>query len=593
MRVRVRIVMAMVLVLAMACGTSEDAGQDPGGADAVSDITELPNVPDVVADALPDAVPDVPALTGPVRFLHISDLHVYGDAVTPLTGPLQKAVDLLNALPGEVDFVAATGDYVDYLDDGLQPGDPSTFSATIDTLKGLRWPVRTMAGNHEYYRNSLLEPTKEKAARDAYLSAAMGHELDQVFDIRGVRFVVLNTMQGDTWASSNGLTAETSDAQLAWLRQQLAGGLPTVLLIHHPPTGESQTPTGDSLCQAIQDSPGVVKAVFAGHLHGFWKGDACGGVPYWLVANTDASKPFYFLVEVDGVTGAVTIVNEAEVPFGTVPTFTCDPATAGLAVPDAVVGTHQVIHVGHMVSNLPGLEGIEGDGLDKVPLVLRLDAWDAVTNEIQARLSQGLPEAGFIGVLDGAPCVPMVFDVAGPCASSRNVAFEMDLLPLLRAMLDVTPDPSWRARLEITGFRLEASLTATDGTPRFDKGLLHISASGLKALDDLRGILVSEYCGGRIVDCVPGATDMPACPTPADSAFFDQVPEACDVSVGTYSLRLVLGLLAAYPLDNVALIGEFTTEPRNAVAVPEAGALSDAMFSTAPGGNCEAPVVND
>lgn len=552
----------------------------------VSDLADLP-----VATDLPDAfeTPDPTPPETAIRFLHISDSHMYGTAEHPLTEPLQRAVQALNALPGEADFVIATGDYVDFLPDGIRPGDPSTFTATLATLKGLRWPVVTMAGNHEYYRSEMLDPTGEKAERDEYLRHAMGHDLDQSFDIRGVRFVTMSTTQGESWDASNGLAANFSDAQMAWLRQQLSGGLPVVMFLHHPPTTESLTTAGDSLCKALADHPGVVKAFFGGHLHGFWRGEACG-TPYWLVGNTDADKPFYFIVDVEAGTGAVTVVNEAEVPFGTMPTFTCDPAAVDPPDPLTLAETQQVMAVGHLVTNLPGLEGAEGDGLNKVPLIVRMDAWDPVGHVMSARLSQALPDGDFLGVLPGAPCIAMAFDVEGPCAVGREVAFDLDLLPLLRAMLDVTPDPSWRARLEVRSFRLEGVVTASDGTPRLESGLMHLSASGLKALDDLKGILVSEYCGGRIPDCVPGESELPTCPTDAGAGFFDEVPEECDVSVGTYSLRLVLALLSAYPLENVAMVGAFATEPRPASASPQPGALDEAIFSTSPGGNCAPPV---
>lgn len=587
---------AWALVLVAGCGDGAEASDpgpvDPGLAEVAGDLPDAVDPADAVetggtgdlADAteVPDAAP------GKVRFLHISDLHVYGDAAHPLTDPLKRAVQILNGLPGDVDFVAATGDYVDFLPDGIRPGEPSTFTATVEALKDLRWPVVTMAGNHEYYRSELLDPTGEKDERDRYLRESMGHDLDQAFDIRGVRFVAMNSMQGDDWDASNGLAATFSDAQLAWLRRQLDDGLPTVLLLHHPPTTEALTPAGDSLCRALGDRPGVVKAVFGGHLHGFWRGEACG-VPYWLVGNTDPDKPFYFVVDVDGTTGAVTVVNEAEVPFGTIPTFACDPAADDPPDPQGLAGTHQVLKVGHLVTNIPGLEGAEGDGLNKVPLIVRMDAWDPAAREMSARLSEGLPDGEFLGPLPGAPCLPMVFDIDGPCAVSREVAFDLDLLPLLRALMDVTPDPSWRARLEVKSFRLEGVVTATDGgSPRLVSGLMHLAASGLKALDDLRGILVSEYCGGRIAGCLPGDPDRPACPAGAGPAFFDEVPEDCDVPVGSYSLRLVLTLLGAYPLENVALVGAFETEPRPASATPVPGALDEAIFSTAPGGNCAA-----
>ena len=522
---------------------------------------------------------------GKVRFVHISDLHVYGDAENPDTARLATAVQKLNAVAFDADFLVATGDYVDFLPDGLALGAPSTFTAAIDTMKALKWPVRTMAGNHEYYRNAQLETTKDKPARDAYLAAAMGHDLDVAFDLRGVRFVTMNTMQGDLWEKNTGLIGSFTDAQMTWLRQQLDTDQPTVLLIHHPPTGDALTPGGDSLCAAIQSHPGTVKAVFAGHLHGFWKGDACG-VPYYLVGNTDPDKAFYFLVEVDGATGTVTVVNEADVKFGKIPEFTCDPAGSGLADPTVLVGTNQVIHAGNMISNLPGLEGFEGGGLDKLPLLLGVDSWDAQKKELRTRLSQGVPKDGFVQYMDGAVCNPIVFDVDGPCATSREVQFDLNLIPFLQALMDFTPASAWVARLQVKSLWIEAHLGDTDGLPRWENGLLHLNASGTQTLADLKGILVSEYCGGHIAACTPGTPDHPACPAAADATFFDQIPDDCDVQVGTYNLRMVLMLLAAFPVDNIVLVGELTTDSRPTATTPTPGAVDGNIFSIGAGLNC-------
>ena len=92
--------------------------------------------------------------------------------------------------------------------------------------------------------------------------------------------------------------------------------------------------------------------------------------------------------------------------------------------------------------------------------------------------------------------------------------------------------------------------------------------------------------GQGIEDCEPGTTGFPACPSGADSTFFDQVPDTCDITIGTYSLRLVLMLLAAYPLDNVSIVGEFHTDRRPGAAVSTPGAVDAALFSTDTGKNC-------
>jgi hypothetical protein len=105
-------------------------------------------------------------------------------------------------------------------------------------------------------------------------------------------------------------------------------------------------------------------------------------------------------------------------------------------------------------------------------------------------------------------------------------------------------------------------------------------------VDDMRGILVFEYCAGRISGCKPGDAGMPACPPDAGPAFFGQVPEACDVAVASFGLRFVLAFLASYPLDNVNLVGEVTTEPQPTAATRTPGTVDERLFSTEPGSNC-------
>jgi hypothetical protein len=74
---------------------------------------------------------------------------------------------------------------------------------------------------------------------------------------------------------------------------------------------------------------------------------------------------------------------------------------------------------------------------------------------------------------------------------------------------------------------------------------------------------------------------MPACPAEAGATFFAQVPESCDVTVGTYPLRLVLALLGSYPRDNVSVVGGITTDARPASATPAEGAVDEAICGNA------------
>jgi len=93
---------------------------------------------------------------------------------------------------------------------------------------------------------------------------------------------------------------------------------------------------------------------------------------------------------------------------------------------------------------------------------------------------------------------------------------------------------------------LEGDMQEKDGIPMIDKGLLHLSASGIQSLDDIRNIVITEYCDNNIDGCEPGTDKMPACDGSTDKAFFDSIPVKCDVKVSGYSLRFLLNLIFEY-----------------------------------------------
>jgi len=59
------------------------------------------------------------------------------------------------------------------------------------------------------------------------------------------------------------------------------------------------------------------------------------------------------------------------------------------------------------------------------------------------------------------------------------------------------------------------------------------------------------------------------------------------VTVGNRKLRLLLTILASYPLENVNVVGHFTTAIQPPSATSQAGAVDDALFSTDAGRNCQ------
>ena len=588
------VVLGLAVLWLAACG-SDGCGEtvDVGAHDTTTvtgDVAPPEDLP--MADTPPEE--DVPPFEPPglVRFVHISDLHVHGDAAAFTAGHLERAVELLAALDFPADFLVATGDFVDYLSDDLVPGDPSAYRVALDTLAGVPWPVEAVAGNHEYYKNDNTIPTDDRPARHALLAAEIGQPLDRAFVVSGVRFVALNSMAGDRWSSNAGLLGSYTDEQLTWLRGELADGRPTFLFFHHPPAQGVTTPAGDSLCGVFDDHPDVVKGVFAGHLHTFRQGELCG-VPFYLVANVAPPAPFYYLVEYDGAADELTLVNEADLPTLEAPTLYCAPTDEGLPDATATEGTTQVLRVGSMVSNLPGLEAFEGDALDSAPPVLHVVEAETPEAEsgatLRLRVTFGKNEDGFVVALPGFPCLEMEATLDGPCFVTDAVRVELDAVPLLEAFLEASIDPSWQVRLHIESLWFEGrwEARATGGVPEIAEGLLHLDGSGTQTIEDLKSVLVGEYCAGQIDGCEPGASDaFPTCPDPFDHTFLDSIPDACDVTVAGYPLRFLLLFASSYPLDNISMLGAFHAEARELSATPGAGLVDEQLFSTEPGGGC-------
>lgn len=564
---RLSTVVAFAVLAAWGCG-GDGGGSDPG------QLAELPG-------DLPGGEAEVVVVQpGTVRFVHISDTHVHGAPEAPYAGKLEQAVTLLNGVDFDADFAVVTGDLIDFLPDEYMDSDiPGTLHVALETLEGLKWPFHAINGNHEYYGDDYLNLTADKAAREGFLADMFGGgDMDYWFDEAGIRFILMNSMAGDQWDLSAGLVGSFTPDQLAWLRDQLVMGMPTLLFFHHPPVDTAPTDGQDSLCEVIKDHPDTVRAVFAGHLHGFWNGDFCG-IKYRLVGNTDPDQAFYYLVEYDGATDTLTVVNEADLPTGTLPEFECASGQGQLADPTAAVGTLQTVHAGSMVSNLPGLEGFQGDALDDFPPVIRFESWDAGSGSWAANLTLGISQGGYIVYTDGIPCAALVMELDGVCATSNAVAFDLDAAPILEAALGIPVDPDWVLRAAVENLWVEAKVEEVGGVPVLTEGLLHLAASATQTIEDLKTIVANEYCAGKLAGCVPGEEGMPACPGEVTPGFFDQVPESCDMTLGGLSMRFILLFAASYPLDNINLQGELWTTPITVSDTPAAGFADPLLFS--------------
>lgn len=255
--------------------------------------------------------------------VHVSDTHLLA-AGARLGGAYDTVANLramlarIEQVPG-VDAIVFTGDLTDL-------GEPDAYRE----LRGLVEPVAArmgapvawVAGNHDErpaMRRDLLgaEPTEQ---------AIVG-----AWDLGGLRLIALDsTVPG--WHHG-----EIDDAQLAWLRDQLAAPAPlgTVLALHHPPL-PSHVPMFDIL--ELRDQPRLaaaiagsdVRAILAGHLHYSMSG-SFAGVPTFVAAAScytmDVARPPR---EVNGMDAGQSFhlvhVYDDQVTSTVVPVAADDPA---------------------------------------------------------------------------------------------------------------------------------------------------------------------------------------------------------------------------------------------------------------------------
>ncbi len=193
--------------------------------------------------------------SGDFLFVQLSDTHwgFSGPAVNPdSTGTLRKAIDAVNALPMQPDFIMFTGDLTHTTDDDAERLRRMTEMRDITT--GLK--VKTlhfMPGEHDAGLD------RGAAFRDKF---GLTH---YTFDHKGVHFIVLDNVSDPT--------GSIGDDQLQWLAADLkkqAQSARIVVFTHRPlfdlaPDWDWHTRDGAKALELLKPFDGVT--VFYGHIH--------------------------------------------------------------------------------------------------------------------------------------------------------------------------------------------------------------------------------------------------------------------------------------------------------------------------------------
>jgi hypothetical protein len=188
-------------------------------------------------------------------FVQLSDSHwgFNGPMVNPdARGTLPKAIEAVNALPQQPDFIVFTGDLTHTTDDPVERR--KRLGEFRDVVKGLKnQNIRFLAGEHDASLDN-------GAAWKEFFG-----ETHYTFDHKGVHFIALDNVSDPS--------GKLGDDQIQWLRADLAKHdkeTPIVVLTHRPlfdlaPDWDWATADGAAAIEALM--PYEYVTVFYGHIH--------------------------------------------------------------------------------------------------------------------------------------------------------------------------------------------------------------------------------------------------------------------------------------------------------------------------------------
>ncbi len=231
-----------------------------------------------------------------LTFVQVSDSHIGAAPDDTLKGQptlpyLERLIALVNAFPQQPDFVVHTGDL-------STDRSPESDALAAPVMARLKAPVYYVCGNHD-------DADLLRDRMGAPAGAEQGAPLDYAFDVKGERFVVLDTV------GPVDPRGHVSEAQLDFLRRQCTpDGPPLTIFMHHSPFpvdspwADENIPidNADALHAALLPARGRLRSVFCGHLHraGQYIRD---GVAYVIAASACPAQflwwPWNERVEVD------------------------------------------------------------------------------------------------------------------------------------------------------------------------------------------------------------------------------------------------------------------------------------------------------
>ena len=275
----------------------------------------------VEGDLAPD-VPEVVEPTGPFRIAVITDSHFTGNPEHPNNVAFHEAGSLFSSMSPQVDLVVNTGDNVEDLLvfpwelEGLtEIPILISYRDAIDQSYSPDYYI-TM-GNHDNRFFDTFQPDQTpldywvETLKDTESLPATWYFIDH----RGFRLVFVDCTDEAFDHESND-TCTLSTEQLDWLDETLTTDLPVLLFWHIEIVIDEGTELDHPLLEAIYPHKERVRGVFMGHSHRFRK-RLWYDIPFLTTDSLkDQTEPIYHLIECDPDAETMTVVNEADIDYG-------------------------------------------------------------------------------------------------------------------------------------------------------------------------------------------------------------------------------------------------------------------------------------
>lgn len=195
--------------------------------------------------------------SGKFYFVQVSDTHWGARDGVALT---RRAVEMINALPVKVEFVAVTGDV---FSDSIMK--EAVVRDGLDAMKALKAPLYYVPGNHDILKSDI-------AGTSALFEKVLG-PLSRNVEVRGVTCLFLSTEMPERE------TRNPAEVERLWLEDKLGAGKgrkPVLIFMHRPPIFDllngsdgqvSWDHPYDTRWEALFSGHPEIKGVFAGHFH--------------------------------------------------------------------------------------------------------------------------------------------------------------------------------------------------------------------------------------------------------------------------------------------------------------------------------------